>query len=366
MNDIPALTKKEVVEVLASWTGIPIDRLDSNFAKEGNLNQLEEKLKSEIFGQSYAIDAACKALKRRFILSEASQNEMRLISTLMFVGSSGCGKTDLALQIADNCFGSEKNLIRIDCGNYSEEHSIAKLIGSPPGYVGYAEGGQLTNALRKKSYGVILFDEIEKANPKVITNILVQLASNGTVTDGNTGSLIDATNTILILTSNLGTSFENEHKKDIGFTSENINIKDEKREKILREIHNFLPNEIIGRIDEIIIFNELDEDSVKAIWKKEVKKLEEKLTGSSVIGKQLNEVQIEISELAEQIFISKAMTGIATQGARAVQRIFNRWITDQITEMKVEKSIPGNGSYKIVIDINDNEALTYTVVLQDQ
>jgi len=361
MTDTLILTKKPVLEVLSNWTGIPVERLDANYASDENLLQLEEKLKSEILGQDSAIDVVCKALRRRFALSDASHNDIRPIATLMFVGGSGTGKTELARQMAHHFFGSLERMVRIDCGNYAEEHSISRLLGSPPGYVGYGEGGQLTNALRKNSFTVVLFDEVEKAHPKIITDVLLQLSSNGTVTDGNTGSLLDATNTIVVLTSNLGTSFNKGRRREVGFTSD-TQPEDGKRSRVLSAVHSYLPNEMLGRIDEIVIFNELDEHSVKAIWQKEIKKLEEKLAIVPEIGALEIGVQITVSELAERIFIAKAMEDISTQGARAIQRIFNRWITDQITEMKAEKSIPTNGSYTVKIDLTENNTFTYSVV----
>ena len=361
MIETPILTKKQILEVLSIWTKIPVERLDADYALDENLLQLVDKLKSEIFGQDSAIDTVCRALKRRFILSNASHNDMRPIATLMFVGGSGTGKTELARQIADQFFASFDHMIRIDCGNYADEYSISKLLCSPPGYVGYGEGGHLTNSLRKNSFAVILFDEIEKAHPKIITDVLLQLSSNGTVTDGNTGNILDATNTIIILTSNLGTSFNRGHKNQVGFNSD-TRPQDEKRGRVQSAIHSYLPNEILGRIDEIVIFNELDEDSVKAIWQKEIRKLEEKLVTGSDIGTPKIKVQIIVNELAERIFITIAMEEMSTQGARSIQRVFNRWVTDQITEMKAEKNIPMHGSYTIKIDVTENNTFTYSIV----
>lgn len=173
--------------------------------------------------------------------------------------------------------------------------------------------------------------------------------------------MLDATNTIVILISNLGTSFDRGHRREVGFTS-NTQPHDGKRSRILSAVHSFLPNEILGRIDEIVIFNELDEHSVRAIWQKEIKKLEEKLTAVSEIGAPEIKIQISLSELAEQIFITKAMEDLSTQGARAIQRVFNRWVTDQITEMKAEKSITAQGSYTIKIDVTEQNTFTYSVV----
>lgn len=361
MPETVILAKKPVLEVLAQWVGIPVERLDPTYSLDDNLLRLEEKLKAEIFGQDHAINVACQALKRRFMLWDASQDEMRPIATLLFVGGSGTGKTELAHQIGQHFFGSSQHLIRLNGGNYAEEHSISKLLGSPPGYVGYGEGGQLTNALRKQNYAVILFDEVEKAHPKLVTDVLLQLSSNGTVTDGNTGTLLDATNTIVILTSNLGTSFDHGQCKEVGFMQDSEDTSD-KRHRILAAVRSFLPHEMLGRIDEIVVFRELDEEAIRSIWRKEARRLEERLSVPAEVGADPVRVCIVLSDRIEMILINKARKELATQGARAIQRVFRRWVADPIAEMRAAGSIPVGMSVSVGVDYRaDDTTFTYTV-----
>lgn len=362
MAEILTLNKETVLEVLSGWIGIPVEQLDPDHVPHEKLTRLEIDLKEQLFGQDAAIDDVCKEFKGRFSFHDISQNETGPISTLMFVGPSGSGKTELSRQIARHFFGSYQNLVRIDCGNYSEEHAISKLVGAPPGYVGFGEGGQLTNALHHNSFVVILFDEIEKAHPRILTDVLLQLCSYGTVTDGNTGALLDASNAIVILTSNIGTSFDKVTHLEFGFTS-TAGPDSANRTHILSAVHSFLPNEVLGRINRIIVFNNLDESSVKAIWRRELEKLQERLSSSTDEDAGHNpRIQISITDEAEVAFIKKSMAETNYQGARAIQRVFNHWIADQIAELKTQGTIPTDRSCLIKIDIGQTDTFSYSLI----
>jgi len=269
------IDEKRVEEIVALWTGIPVQQLHEKEADK--LKRLEEELHRRVVGQEEAVKAVARAIKRSRLGIRSSSN--RPIGSFLFLGPTGVGKTELAKALAEYLFGDEKALIRIDMSEYMEKHTVSRLIGAPPGYVGHEEGGQLTEAVRRKPYSVILLDEIEKAHPDVL-NILLQIMEDGRLTDG-LGRTVSFSNTILIMTSNLGAKHLVSSQKGMGF--EIADGKEEERsfermkEFVMEEVKRFFKPEFINRLDGIIVFHPLTKEDVKEIVRKQVERLNEEL-----------------------------------------------------------------------------------------
>ena len=274
-----AVDKEDVAAVVSVWTGIPITRvLESESVK---LTKIEEVLRGRVVGQPQAIEAVANALRRaRAGLSDAH----RPLGSFMFLGPTGVGKTELARALAEFMFNDEKALVRIDMSEYMERHAVSRLIGSPPGYVGHEEGGQLTEILRHRPYSLILFDEIEKAHPEVF-NLLLQILDNGRLTDAK-GKTVNFKNTIVIMTSNVGS----EHLRamsSLGFSAGGEHRTDEEtyKGKVLSALReNFRP-EFLNRVDEIIIFNPLTKEDIEEIVGIQIGLLEERLRENNITVK---------------------------------------------------------------------------------
>ena len=252
------VSEADIAEVVTQWTGIPVQNLLSE--EEERLLHLEEFLKARVIGQEDAVAAVAKAIRRGRI---GLKDPRRPIGSFIFMGPTGIGKTELARALADIMFGSESAMIRLDMSEYMEKHSVSKLIGSPPGYVGFDEGGQLTEKIRRKPYSVVLFDEIEKAHPDVF-NILLQVLEDGHLTDSQ-GRQVDFKNTVLILTSNVGAT-ELSASKTLGFVLDAPESEEnERREKMMRALRSTFRPEFLNRIDEVIIFNSLSKEDIARI-----------------------------------------------------------------------------------------------------
>ena len=289
LSDI--VTSEDIATVISKWTNIPISKLMSG-EKEKLLN-LEVNLKLRVKGQ----DEALKLISEAIIKSRSGiKDPNRPIGSFMFLGPTGVGKTEVARSLAYELFDDEHHMVRIDMSEYMEKFSVSRLIGSPPGYVGYEEGGQLTEAVRRNPYSIVLFDEIEKAHPEVL-NLLLQILDDGRVTDSN-GRTVDFKNTIIIMTSNLGS----EH------------ILDGESDKVVKELHNYFRPEFINRIDEIIIFNKLTKDVIGEILKKIIGEIEDRLI-------DLN-VKIKLSEEAFNYFINNGYD--EAFGARPLKRLVSK------------------------------------------
>ncbi len=319
------ISDEDIAEIVSKWTGIPVQKLISG--ERERLLKMEDVLKNRVVGQDEAVDAVSRVIRR----SKAGLNDpSKPIGSFLFLGPTGVGKTELAKALAEFIFNTEKAMIRIDMSEYMEKHSVAKLIGAPPGYVGYEEGGQLTEAVKRRPYSLILLDEIEKAHNDVF-NILLQILDDGRLTDAK-GKTINFSNTIIIMTSNLG--------------SEIIQEKDN-YEEIKKEIDNLLfryfKPEFLNRIDEIITFKPLEKDTIKKIARIQIKRLEELLKNNKV---SLEITENAIEKLAEMGF-SPAL------GARPLKRIIQREIQDKISVLILEgRVLPNN---KIKIFYKDNE-----------
>jgi ATP-dependent Clp protease ATP-binding subunit ClpC len=260
-----------VYEVVSNMTKIPVGKLNIDDTK--SLINLESVLESKVIGQSEAVSKISKSIRRNRL---GIKDPNRPIGSFIFLGSTGVGKTHLAKQLAKEIFGSEDSLIRVDMSEYQEKHSISRLIGSPPGYVGYDEGGQLTEQVKNKPYSLILFDEIEKANKDVFSTLL-QVLDEGHLTDG-LGRKINFKNCLIIMTSNLGVKKLQEFGSGIGFQKKDYVVEEQKRDTLKKELQKFFAPEFLNRIDDIIVFNTLKEEHVKEIVKIELTKLTDRLT----------------------------------------------------------------------------------------
>ena len=330
------VTEELVYEVVSNMTKIPISKLNADETKL--LSQLEENLKNKVVGQDEAVTRIAKSIRRNRL---GIKDPNKPIGSFIFLGSTGVGKTLLAKQLAKEIFGSEDNLIRVDMSEFQEKHTISRLIGAPPGYVGYDEGGQLTEQVKNKPYSVILFDEIEKANKDVFSTLL-QVLDDGHLTDG-IGRKINFKNCVIIMTSNIGVRKLEEFGAGIGFKSTtNSYIQEEyKRDILKKELKKFFAPEFLNRIDEIIVFNSLKKEQVTEIVKIELSKLSSRLKG---LKYDINFTDNVINFISEVGFDE-------TYGARPLKRAIQDKIEDYISEEVLKSNIKENTIYDLdVID----------------
>lgn len=308
------VTEEEVAKVVSRWTGIPVTRLIAEEAKK--LETMENALNRRVIGQEEAISAISRAIRRaRAGISE----ENKPLGSFLFLGPTGVGKTETARALAEFLFDDEKALIRLDMSEYMERHTVSKIIGSPPGYVGYDEAGQLTEKVRRRPYSVLLLDEIEKAHPDVF-NILLQIFEDGRLTDSK-GRMVSFKNTIIIMTSNLGSDYINK-MSSIGFASQqDIEQRESMREKIFDSLKESFRPEFLNRIDEIVIFNYLKKDQIRRIVDLELSKVEKRLAAK--------EIKIEISENARNFLVKQGFD--PNLGARPLKRVIQRLILDPLS-----------------------------------
>lgn len=323
----------EMVEATTSiMTGIPLTKL--TITEANTLKNLEEDLKVEVIGQDDAVKQISKAIKRSRL---GIRNKNKPIGSFIFLGPTGVGKTYLSKVLAEHVFGDSDALIRVDMSEYMEKHAMSKLIGAPPGYVGYGEGGKLTEAVRRRPYSVILFDEIEKAHDDIF-NLLLQLLDEGHLTDSNDRK-VDFKNTLIIMTSNIGVKELSQFGKGIGYGTKNSIMDEEKRAKdiIKKALKDKFKPEFLNRIDETIIFNSLTQDDINVIIKNEVK-----------------EVQDRIGELDYKLVVNKtAMDFIAKEGyhkeygARPLKRAIQKYVEDPITDAIMDGELKEGGTIKL-------------------
>ncbi len=326
---------EEIAEVVARWTGIPVTRmLQSEHEK---LLHLEDELHKRVIGQDEAIQAISDAIRR----SRAGlQDAKRPMGSFIFLGTTGVGKTELAKALADYMFNDENALVRIDMSEYQERHSVSRLVGAPPGYVGYDEGGQLTEKVRRKPYSVVLFDEMEKAHPDVF-NILLQVLDDGRLTD-NKGRTADFRNTIIIMTSNIGSMLIQEKLKTINEQNRE-KVLDQTREEVLDLLKKTIRPEFLNRIDEVIMFTPLTEKEIAKIVRLQLKKIEEMLLA--------NDIHLEVTDDAIEILASEGFD--PQYGARPLKRVLQREILNKLSKMILADEIKKDK--KIVISVkNDN------------
>ena len=328
------VTEKEVAEIISMWTGIPVKSIEETESER--LLKLEEILHKRVVGQNEAVSAVAKAIRRGRV---GLKDPKRPIGSFIFLGPTGVGKTELSKALAEAMFGDEDAMIRIDMSEYMEKHTVSRLVGSPPGYVGYEEGGQLTEKVRRKPYSVVLFDEIEKAHPDVF-NILLQILEDGILTDSQ-GRRVDFRNTVIIMTSNLGARKITEHKS-LGFSAGDP---DEERDyeqiksEVMGEVRQAFRPEFLNRIDEIIVFHQLDSDDIKQISVKMLGQLTGRLAD--------NKITAEFSEEAIDKIASEGFDPV--YGARPIRRVIQSGVEDMIAERMLEGKIKSGDKVKIVV-----------------
>ena len=335
LNKKKEISVELVYEVVSNMTKIPVSKMNSD--ETNKLSTLGDNLSSKVIGQSDAVMKIAKAIRRNRL---GIKDPNKPIGSFIFLGQTGTGKTYLAKQLAKEIFGSEENLIRVDMSEYQEKHSISRLIGAPPGYVGYDEGGQLTELVKNKPYSVILFDEIEKANKDVFSTLL-QVLDEGHLTDG-LGRKINFKNCIIIMTSNLGVKKFQEFGTGVGFkTTTNSYIEEEqKRDMLKKELKEFFAPEFLNRIDEVIVFNTLKEEEVKQIVKLEIDKLTARLNGL----KYNITCDEKVLELISKVGFDE------TYGARPIKRAIQDQIEDFISEEVLNGKIVENEKYSLTVE----------------
>ncbi len=340
------IDEEDIAGVVSRWTGIPVSKmLESETAK---LAKLEDELKKRVVGQDNAISSVANAIRR----SRAGINEEgKPIGSFLFVGPSGVGKTELAKALAGLMFNNEESIIRLDMSEFMERHSVAKIIGSPPGYIGHEEGGQLTDKVRRKPYSVILFDEIEKAHPEVF-NILLQILDDGRLTDSK-GRVINFKNTIIIMTSNLGNQVIQEYS--IGFTDTADKKKavemrnDEMRDKIMKILKDHFKLEFLNRIDEITIFKALSEKVLTKIVDLELNKVQDRLAAKNI--------KLKFKEGIKKMIAKEGYD--PTFGARPLKRVIQNKILDELALEIIEGKIKPHDKVEIIL--NNKELVTMKV-----
>ena len=333
------VTEKEIAEIVSGWTGIPVAQMTEQESER--LLHMEEELHRRIVGQDKAVSAVSRAIRRG---RAGLKDPKRPIGSFIFCGPTGVGKTELTKALASAMFGDENAMIRLDMSEFMEKHTVSKLIGSPPGYVGFDEGGQLTEKVRRKPYSVILFDEIEKAHPDVF-NMLLQILDDGILTDSQ-GRRVDFKNCVIIMTSNVGARLINEERTAFGFTDgENKDRSDEKiKEAVMGELKNTFRPEFLNRVDDIIVFNRLTEEDIKNIAKNLLKGLENRLASIEVTMSFDNSVTD---------FVAKAGFD-KVYGARPLKRTIQTKIEDVLSEKILEKEIEKGKCYTCSCDENGN------------
>ena len=342
-KSIITLTEEDIAEVIASWTRIPVKKLTQD--ENEKLKNLEKTLHERVIGQNEAVEAVSKAIRRGRV---GLKDPNRPIGSFLFLGPTGVGKTELSKALAESLFGKEDSMIRIDMSEYMEGHSVSKLIGSPPGYVGFDEGGQLTEKIRRNPYSVILFDEIEKAHPDVM-NMLLQILDDGRLTDSN-GRTVNFKNTVIIMTSNIGARLITD-KKSLGFGGTNNTNEEFKKEyentkkDVLAELKKEFRPEFINRIDEIIVFHKLQNEEIKQI-------IDIML---SQVTKRLKEQNIEI-EISEEVKDKILENGVDTNfGARPLKRAIQNMLEDKIAEAILDGKI--RKAKKAKVELNEEKEI---------
>ena len=341
-KEIINLTEEDIAEVISSWTRIPVKKLTQS--ENEKLKNLENELHKRVIGQNEAIEAVAKAIRRGRV---GLKDPNRPIGSFLFLGPTGVGKTEASKALAESLFGNEDSMIRIDMSEYMEGHSVSKLIGSPPGYVGYDEGGQLTEKIRRNPYSVILFDEIEKAHPDVM-NMLLQILDDGRLTDSN-GRHVNFKNTVIIMTSNVGARLITD-KKTLGFTSkidenkEDVKEYEETKKDVMQELKRQFRPEFINRIDEIIVFHKLTKEEMRQIVDIMLKQVIKRMENQNI--------KIEIEESVKDKIIEKGID--INYGARPLKRTIQNMIEDKIAEAILDANIKPNKKAKIIVDEEGN------------
>ena len=347
VKNVTTITEEDIASVVAKWTGTPVSKITES--ENERLKNLETELHKRVIGQNEAVTAVSKAIRRNRV---GLKDPKRPIGSFMFLGPTGVGKTELSKALAEVLFGDENSLIRVDMSEYMEGHSTSKLIGSPPGYVGYDDGGQLTEKIRRKPYAVILFDEVEKAHPDVM-NALLQILEDGRLTDSG-GRVVDFKNTIIIMTSNVGAKLITD-KKPLGFSEkqeDSYSLENEKiRKDVMAELKNSFKPEFLNRIDDIIVFGKLSKEDVKQIIELMLKEVKNRLKN--------NGIELEVDESVKELIKEKGVD--SGYGARPLRRAIQNLLEDAIAESFLDGKIKSGSKAiakvkdgKVIVDIDEN------------
>jgi ATP-dependent Clp protease ATP-binding subunit ClpC len=343
-SEQPEIGEEEIADIVSMWTGIPVFKLTE--AESQKLIRMEDELHKRVIGQQEAIVAVAKAIRRA---RAGIKDPKRPTGSFIFLGPSGVGKTELARTLAEFLFGDEDAMIQVDMSEYMEKHSVSRLVGSPPGYIGYDEGGQLTEAVRRKPYSVVLLDEIEKAHPDVF-NILLQILEDGKLTDAQ-GRKVDFRNTIVIMTSNIGAATISKNQT-LGFSvGDDSGLSyDEMKDRIMGELKRVFRPELLNRIDEVIVFHKLTKVEIMSIVELMMKRLRDQM------GQ--HEAVIELTESAKELLVDKGYD--PTMGARPLRRAIQRFIEDPLADFVLGREL-GSGS-TILIDRKNDDEVDITVI----
>jgi ATP-dependent Clp protease ATP-binding subunit ClpC len=342
MDSVLTLDEEDIAEVLSNWTGIPVFKLTEEETQK--LLRMEQELHKRVIAQHEAIAAVSKSIRRT---RSGLKDPKRPSGSFIFLGPSGVGKTELAKTLAEFLFGDEDALIHLDMSEYMEKHTVSRLIGSPPGYVGYEEGGQLTEAVRRRPFSVVLFDEVEKAHPDVF-NALLQILEDGRLTDAQ-GKTVDFKNTVLIMTSNLGT--KNLGQQALGFSSssDEASVYERMKQQVDEELKRHFRPEFLNRIDETIVFHQLTRDEVKSIVDLMMKRVKSQLASK--------DLDIELTEDAKTWLANKGYD--AELGARPLRRTIQREIEDALSERLLFNEF--SAGQLIVVDVEE-DAIAFRAV----
>ncbi len=333
------LTPDDVAKVVSGWTGVPVVKLTETEAQK--LLNLEETLHQRVIGQHAAVKAVSDAIRRA---RAGLKDPDRPIGSFIFVGPTGVGKTELSKALAESVFGNENNIIRVDMSEYMEKHSVSKLVGAPPGYVGFDEAGQLTEKVRRKPYSVVLFDEIEKAHPDVF-NLMLQILDDGRLTDGK-GRTVNFKNTIIILTSNVGAT-ENAHRTALGFTGSKQAEYDAMCDRYTEALKRQFKPEFLNRIDDVIVFHKLTKEETAQIAQILLNSLKKRLA--------VMEAKLIVTDAAMDLIIEKGYDN--DYGARPLKRVIQRRIEDKLSEEILRGAVRKNST--VTVDAQDGEFIFY-------
>jgi ATP-dependent Clp protease ATP-binding subunit ClpC len=343
-SEQPEIGEEEIADIVSMWTGIPVFKLTE--AESARLTRMEDELHKRVIGQEEAIVAVSKSIRRA---RAGIKDPKRPTGSFIFLGPSGVGKTELARTLAEFLFGDEDAMIQVDMSEYMEKHSVSRLVGSPPGYIGYDEGGQLTEAVRRKPYSVVLLDEIEKAHPDVF-NILLQILEDGKLTDAQ-GRRVDFRNTIVIMTSNIGAATISKNQT-LGFSvGDDSGLSyEEMKDRIMGELKKVFRPELLNRIDEVIVFHKLTKEEIMTIVDLMMKRLRDQM------GE--HEAMIELTDGAKELLVEKGYD--PTMGARPLRRAIQRYIEDPLADFVLGREV-GPGS-TILVDRKNEDEVDITVI----
>ena len=345
---VPEVSEEHIAQIVASWTGVPVSRLVEE--ETSRLLRMEEELHKRMVGQDEAIITVSQAVRRA---RAGLKDPRRPIGSFIFLGPTGIGKTELARALAEYMFDSEDSLIKLDMSEFMERHTTARLVGSPPGYVGYDEGGQLTEAVRRRPYSVILFDEIEKAHPEVF-NMLLQILEDGRLSDAK-GKVVNFANTVIIMTSNLGIRDVNQAGTSLGFQPAVVDESEEverrhknTKEKIDEELKRMFRPEFLNRVDAVVVFKSLTTGQIRQIVDLQLNKLAKHLVEQ--------QITIEVTDAAKDLLAKEGYDRI--YGARPLRRVITSRIEDQLSEHLLRGKIARGDT--VQIDVDGEEGLKFT------